>query len=105
MSDRLEILKDIMPRIDKYREAGEYPRYGLTDLLVYNFLQVQYKDDTEINKSYIWTDTVDNVMEYIISSGYTFVLGEGGFTQLWFDIRKIMVNAGLNILVDGDTNV
>ena len=92
MSKRLEILKDIMPILNKYTEMKPW-RPSIVDTLVYDKLiglhESDYNNGSNI-PDFIWHKTPDDVMEHIIQEGPIFDL-EYGWDSFDEEIRDYLI--------------
>lgn len=100
MSDRMQMLEEIMPLLSKYSKMQPW-RPGLIDLYVYDIMLGMYESDYEDvdNMSWVWTKKPDEVMQHIIDSPRIFDL-EYGWESLDEDIRDYLSQEGFLVDVD-----
>ena len=97
--ERMQLLEDALQAIETYTLTEPW-RPGLVDLVVYNLMihmhEADYDNETGV-PDYIWRDTPDHIMQYIIDNRAPFDL-EYGLENLDEEIRDYLITN--NFIVD-----
>lgn len=98
--NRMQLLEDALQHVTKYTMQDPW-RPGLVDLVVYDILIGMHESDYEDVEmmSYIWRNTPDQVMEYILNTNRGFDL-EYGLEQLDEELRDYMLENNFIAYVD-----
>ena len=92
MSERMDLLKDIMVQLNKYTTMDSW-RPSIVDSLTYDTLLSLHDSDYDNGSNipdFIWHKTPDEVMEHIIQNGPIFDL-EYGWDAFNDEIRDYLI--------------
>jgi hypothetical protein len=100
MDNRMALLLDMQIILTKYTDKGGNWRPGLCDIWTYNALiNMHESDDEDGFQTYIWRNTPDEIMEYILQEGRIFDL-EYGVEDLYEALREYMLDRKFIVNID-----
>ena len=99
MSERMQILEDVMIQLNKYTTMQPW-RPSLMDIWVYDRLISMHESDYDNGSTvpdYLWRKTPDEIMQIIIDSPKIFDM-EYGWDSFDDDVRQYLIDN--NFIVD-----